>query len=224
MPPSFWNFLRRRFQTAAFTLHKRADNNEGTPIFSLAVREMHPSFPKVMKHYSYQERFKQLYAKSVELYKSGNMDKSAWFDADELRFIEENGWRVQDFFDYGEDQVHGGEPTYEIAQSIEQVRRDYFLHMQKGVASENRIEASSLPGKPETLDGITWLPRIIQKATGKLKGELCEEIMYCCGGDRNFLQTHDIHPAEFLRLVWANMDNHQAIVDFVKERSPLAQA
>lgn len=177
-----------------------------------------------MKHYTYQDTFKNLYAKSVELYRSGKMDKSTWFDSDELAFIAENGWRVQDFFDYGEDQVHGGEPTYEIAQSIEQVRRDYFLHIQKSVASENRIEASSLPGKPESLDGIQWLPRIIQKAKGKLQGELCEEIMYCCGGDRHFLQTHDIHPAEFLRLVWANMDNTQAIVDFVKSRSPLAQA
>lgn len=175
-----------------------------------------------MKHYSYQEIFKNLYAKSVELYRAGNTDKSTWFDAKELEFIEQNGWRVQDFFDYGEDQAHGGEPSYEIAQSIEQVRRDYFLHIQKGNPSERRIESASLPGKPESLGGIQWLPRIIQKAIGKLRGELGDEIMYCCGGDRNFLQTHDIHPAEFLRLVWANRDDHQEIVDFVKARSPIA--
>ncbi len=176
-----------------------------------------------MEHYTYQDTFKKLYAKSVELYQSGNTDKSSWFDADELAFIAANGWRVQDFFDYGEDQVHGGEPSYEIAQSIEQVRRDYFLHIQKSSASAVRIEASSLPSKTDSIEDIVWLPRIIEKAKGKLKGELCEEIMYCCGGDRNFLKTHDIHPAEFLRLVWANMDNTQAIVDFVKQRSPLAQ-
>lgn len=177
-----------------------------------------------MEHYNYQDTFKKLYDKSVELYKSGKMDKDSWFDAEELTFISSNGWRVQDFFDYGEDQVHGGEPSYEIAQSIEQARRDYFLHVQNGVPSNQQIEASSLPPKPEELQGIAWLPRIIQKATGKLKGELCEEIMYCCGGDRNFLQTHDIHPAEFLRLVWANMENHQAIVDFVKSRSSVVTA
>ncbi|MBC2604637.1 DUF5069 domain-containing protein [Pelagicoccus albus] len=177
-----------------------------------------------MEHYNYQDTFKKLYDKSVELYRSGNTDKNSWFDSDELAFIAANGWRVQDFFDYGEDQVHGGVPSYEIAQSIEQARRDYFLHVQKSVSSTNVIEASSLPPKPEAVEGIEWLPRIIQKAIGKLKGELCEEIMYCCGGDRNFLTTHDIHPAEFLRLVWANMDNHQAIVDFVKARSPLVNA
>ncbi|EDY84565.1 hypothetical protein VDG1235_4196 [Verrucomicrobiia bacterium DG1235] len=192
--------------------------------FDLEVATEYHSYSQGMRHYTYQDSFKKLYAKSVELYRSGNMDKSSWFDANELAFIAENGWRVQDFFDYGEDQVHGGEPSYEIAQSIEQVRRDYFLHIQKSNTSEHRIEAAALPPKPEAVDGIEWLPRIIQKAIGKLKGELCEEIMYCCGGDRNFLQTHDIHPAEFLRLVWANMDNHQAIIDFVKSRSPIVKS
>lgn len=177
-----------------------------------------------MENYNYQETFKKLYVKSVELYRSGKLDKSTWFNAEELAFLESNGWRVQDFYDYGEDQVHGGEPSYEIAQSIEQVRRDYFLHIQNGVASAHRIETASLPPKPEAVDGIEWLPRIIQKAIGKLKGELSEDIMYCCGGDRNFLKTHDIHPAEFLRLVWAKMDDTQAIVDFVKNRSPLVNA
>lgn len=175
-----------------------------------------------MKHYNYQDSFKKLYDKSVELYKSGNTDKSTWFNDSEIEFIKANGWRVQDFFDYGEDQVHGEQPTYEIAQSIEQVRRDYFLHMQNGVPSKNTVEAESLPPKTEELEGIVWLPRIIQKALGKIKGEICEEIMYCCGGDRKFLQTHDIHPAEFLRLVWANEDKPEAIVDFVKSRSPSA--
>lgn len=174
-----------------------------------------------MKHYAYQERFKKLYEKSVDLYRSGNTDKQSWFDADELAFISENGWRAQDFFDYGEDQVREGEPSYEIAQSVEQVRRDYFLHEQGGAVSSQRLETDSLPSKKAEVEGIVWLPRIIQKAIGKLKGELCDEIMYCCGGDRHFLKTHDIHPAEFLRLVWAKMDDPQAIVNFVHQRSSL---
>ncbi|MDQ8203663.1 hypothetical protein [Pelagicoccus sp. SDUM812003] len=173
-----------------------------------------------MTHYHYQDRFKKLYQKSVELYRSGNTNKASWFDAEELAFIKANGWRVQDFFDYGEDQATGGEPSYEIAQSIEQARRDYFLHMQNGKRSGKTIDASELPPKDAEMDGIVWLPRIIQKAIGKLRGELCEDIMYCCGGDRHFLQTHDIHPAEFLRLVWAKVDEPEAIVDFVKTRSP----
>ena len=39
--------------------------------------------------------------------------------------------------------------------------------------------------------------------------------MYSCGGDRNFFRTHDIHPAEFLTLVWRNGDNDAATIDWV---------
>ena len=173
-----------------------------------------------MEHYHYQDRFKALYLKALDLYRKGNQKKSTYFDADELAFINANGWRVQDFFDYAEDAVHGDEPSYEIAQSIEQVRREYFIHVQNGEPSSHRVSAASLPAKRDSLEGIEWLPRIIPKAIGKLKGELPDEIMYCCGGDRNFLQTHDIHPAEFLRLVWAKADDPAAIAAFVKSRTP----
>lgn len=172
-----------------------------------------------MTHYNYQEGFKKLYDKSVLHYRAGNKDKESWFDDEELAFIAGNGWRVQDFFDYAEDSVQEGEPSYEIAQSIEQARREYFLHMQNGEQSQHRVSADDLPGKKEQLGGFEWLPRIIPKAAGKLKGELPEDTMYCCGGDRNFLSKHDIHPSEFLRVVWANMDDHDAILQFVKDRS-----
>ncbi len=177
-----------------------------------------------MKHYDYQDRFKELYDKSVQRFRAGETDASKWFDEDEQAFIAANGWRLQDFFDYAEDNVGPGEPSYEIAQSIEQVRRDYFLHMQNGVPSANKLSPDELPPKPAALDGIEWLPRIIAKAKGKITGELCDDIMYSCGGDRKFLKTHDIHPAEFLRVVWANMENDQGIIDFVKKRSSAVPA
>lgn len=175
-----------------------------------------------MRHYDYQARFKRLYDKAVRLYGQGNRDRASYFDADELSFIAANGWRVQDFYDYAEDFVSGEEPSYEIAQSIEQARREYFLHVQDSQASDRRISVADLPAKSEAIDGIEWLPRIVQKAIGKLKGELPDEIMYCCGGDRRFLKTHDLHPSEFLRAVWANLDDLDGVVKFVKERSHAA--
>lgn len=175
-----------------------------------------------MRHYNYQDTFKTIYNKSLELFRAGNTDKNTWFDQNERSFIAANGWRLQDFFDYAEDQDREDAPSYEIAQSIEQVRRDYFLHVQDGVASPERVEPASLPSKTASLEGIDWLPRIIAKAIGKLKGELADEIMYGCGGDRHFLQSHEIHPAEFLRLVWANTDEPLKIAAFVKKRSPLS--
>jgi len=42
--------------------------------------------------------------------------------------------------------------------------------------------------------------------------------MYSCGGDRAFFQEHNIHPAEFLSLVWRNENNDAAIVDWVLHR------
>jgi hypothetical protein len=42
--------------------------------------------------------------------------------------------------------------------------------------------------------------------------------MYCCGGDRAFLSKHDIHPADFLRVVWAAGDDDQKILEHVKSR------
>ncbi len=177
-----------------------------------------------MIHYNYQETFKRLYDKALEQYRGGNKNKSTYFNAEEARLIAANGWRVQDFFDYAEDALSEGEPSYEIAQSIEQARREYFLHVQNGVASPKRLSVADLPSKRDAIDGIEWLPRIIPKAIGKLKGELPDEIMYCCGGDRHFLQTHDIHPGEFLRLVWSKMDDPAAIAAFVKSRSPAVTA
>ena len=42
------------------------------------------------------------------------------------------------------------------------------------------------------------------------------EIMFGCGGDRAFLSEHKIHPADFLRAIWAAKGNTQRIVNFVK--------
>ncbi|MEM9159415.1 MAG: DUF5069 domain-containing protein [Verrucomicrobiota bacterium] len=172
-----------------------------------------------MSHYNYQDDFKRLYVKAVKLYGEGNYDKDSYFDQEELELIAANGWRVQDFFDYGEDFVRHGTPSYEVAQSIEQVRREYFIHEQKGIPSESTVTPDSLPEKSDEVEGIAWLPRIMPKAWGKIKGELDNDIMYGCGGDRNFLQTRDIHPAEFLRVAWKNIDNPKGIVEFVQSRS-----
>jgi hypothetical protein len=53
----------------------------------------------------------------------------------------------------------------------------------------------------------------------KLRGELPSSLMYCCGGDRKFLKAHDIMPAEFLALIWRNLDNDEATIDWVLKRS-----
>ena len=79
------------------------------------------------------------------------------------------------------------------------------------------LAEAEMPAKTDAVKGIEWLPRIIPKA--KLRGELPDSLMYCCSGDRRFFSDHDIHPAEFLSLVWRNEKNAAAIIDWVVKRT-----
>ena len=171
-----------------------------------------------MKHYDFADQFRALYDKAAKLYASGNTDQATYFTADEKAFLAANGITVQNMFDYAEDQQNYGEPGYDRALAIETVRRDYFLNVQGGKASTTVLDAAKMPAKTDAVRGIEWLPRLIPKTKAKLRGELPSSLMYSCGGDRNFFRTHDIHPAEFLTLVWRNGDNDEATIDWVAKR------
>jgi hypothetical protein len=135
-----------------------------------------------------------------------------------------NGLTAQHLYDYAEDQVAGGEPGYDRALGIELVRRDYFLNVQHGEASGAVLEEAALPPKTADVRGIAWLPRLLPKARAKLRGELPASLMYCCGGDRKFFKAHDILPSEFLGLVWRNLHDDEAVIEWVVTRSILAGA
>jgi len=172
-----------------------------------------------MKHYDFADKFRALYEKAVKLYAAGQTDKAAYFTASEQTFLAANGISVQAMYDYAEDHNNYGEPGYDRALAIETVRRDYFLNVQQGKPSTKVLDVDAMPAKTDAVKGIEWLPRIIPKAKAKLRGELPASLMYSCGGDRNFFKQHNIHPAEFLTLVWRNLDNDRAIVDWVVHRS-----
>jgi hypothetical protein len=172
-----------------------------------------------MQHYDFADKFRALYDKAVKQFAAGQRDQKAFFTADEQAFLVANGLTVQNLFDYAEDQTNYGEPGYDRALEIETVRRDYFLNVQQGKASATVIDAAKMPAKTDAVKGIEWLPRLIPKAKAKLRGELPSSLMYSCGGDRAFFKQHDILPAEFLTLVWRNLDNDAAIVDWVVKRS-----
>ncbi len=178
-----------------------------------------------MKHYEFQKNFRQIYDKAVSLYAKGQRDAGTYFTDDEKKFLAANGITPQHIYDYAEDQNNGSEPGYDIALSIELIRRDYFLNEQHAKASSTVLDESKLPPKTESVKGIEWLPRIIPKAKAKLRGELPASLMYSCGGDRRFFKTNDIEPAEFLAIVWRNLNNDAGIVDWVaKRKASLAAA
>ncbi len=75
---------------------------------------------------------------------------------------------------------------------------------------------AALPAKDAELEGIPWLPRLIDKAEAKLRGEMPADLMYDCGGDRQFFKKHDRHPADFLRVTWAAKGDARKILRYVR--------
>jgi hypothetical protein len=160
-----------------------------------------------------------IYDKAVSLYRGGRRDDATYFSPEEASFLASIGLKPINVYDYVEDFVSSGEPDWETYLLIAAVRRDYFIFEQKGVASREEIRANQLPARRAALHGIPWLPRIIKKARCFLEGDLCHDIMYSCGGDRHFLRKHELHPADFLRVVWASKGDDQKVLDFIRESS-----
>jgi hypothetical protein len=168
-------------------------------------------------NYNWAANFRELFEDGLEAYRRGVRDANVMFDAGQRQRLEEIGATPQEIFDFVEDNVLAGEPGFETALLITAVRREYFLSVQKGKRSARVIDMDQLPAKDAELGGIEWLPRIIEKARAKLRGEMPPDLMYSCGGDRAFLREHGMHAADFLREVWAAGDDVNRIVKFVKD-------
>ena len=162
-------------------------------------------------------RFAALHESCLARCLAGDSNWSSWFSADDLAFLAAIGCQPREFFDFIEDAVDFGEPALSTTLLIAAVRRDFFLVMQNGQPSDRRLEPDDLPAREDdSLGGIPWLARILAKARAKLRGELHPDIMYGCGGDRQFLARHGLHPADFLRAVWAAGDDDAKVLAWVR--------
>ncbi len=159
---------------------------------------------------------RRLHDQALTRYRAGERVPESFFTSEETAFLASIGLRPMHLYDFAEDFLAGGEPDWETTLLIVAARRDYFLREQGGRASTLEITEPQLPPRKAELGGIPWLPRIVEKARRFLAGELCREIMYCCGGDRNFLKSHRIHPADFLRVVWASRGDDAKVLAYVK--------
>lgn len=169
-----------------------------------------------MANYTWDQTFLELFDRCVTRYRAGDQDFTGYYSADDLAFLASIGYKPREFFDFVEDFAEAGTPSASSAVLIAAVRRDYFIHVQKGTWSSREMQADELPARDAELDGIPWLPRILQKARNKLRGENCPDIMFGCGGDRRFLSQHDLHPADFLRVVWSAGDRDERVLHFVR--------
>ena len=172
--------------------------------------------------YSWPTTFRQLFDRCVTQHRSGNTNQDSWYGAEDRAFLASIGYTGQEFFDFVDDHCrYGGDPSFETALLVAAARRDYFLVIQKGVPSTHIVKPETLPAKTAEVDGIVWLPRILVKARAKLRGEMDPDTMFGCGGDRMFLSKYNIHPADFLRVVWAAEDDDQKVIHYVKKSGAL---
>ena len=167
---------------------------------------------------TWDERFLDLFRRCLAEYEGGNHDYESYYGPGDLEFLRGIGYKPRELFDFVEDLADEGEPPESTALLVAAARRDYFLVVQEGVASGTEITAADLPTFGDELEGIPYLPRILRKARAKLRGELDPDLMYGCGGDRKFLREHgNLHPADFLRRVWAAGEDDGQVAAWVRE-------
>lgn len=169
----------------------------------------------------WNDTFLALFDRCVGKYQAGNRDFSTYFSPEDLDFLATIGCREREFFDFVEDFCEENTPSPSTALCIAAARRDYLHSVQKHLPEDGPdLTRDDIPSFGEVLEGIPYLPRILAKARAKLRGKLDPDLMYGCGGDRNFLQKHgNLHPADFLRRVWAAGDDDQKVLDWIARSS-----
>jgi hypothetical protein len=174
-------------------------------------------FVSSVDNYNWPRTLGELFEDGLEAYRAGKQEAQTMFNDPQREFLDAIGATAQEVFDFVEDTSLGGEPGLETTLLITAVRREYFFSVQKCQRSSRLIDMDKLPPKSAQLGGIEWLPRIIEKAQAKLRGEMPPDLMYGCGGDRAFLREHGIHAADFLREAWAAGNDTKRILDFVRK-------
>lgn len=167
----------------------------------------------------WNDTFLKLFDRCCAAYRSGNRNWQSYYSAPDREFLASIGCKQREFFDFVEDFCDEGVPSPTTALLVAAVRRDYFQVVQRGQASGHVLTRDGLPTFGDALGGVPYLPRILAKARAKLRGELDPDIMFGCGGDRSFLSRHgNLHPADFLRRVWAAGDDDQKVLDWLSPR------
>lgn len=151
---------------------------------------------------SWTQNFRTLHAHAVALYQQGQRGSDTFFDAAQTAELAAIGHTAQELYDFAEDAVKYSEPDADTALLIAAARRDYFLLVQGGQRTGHEIDMGTLPPKDAKVHDIPWLPRLSEKARAKLRGEMPADLMYGCGGDRNFFREWKLDAADFLRAAW----------------------
>ena len=165
----------------------------------------------------WKTEFRRIYDRGVAAWEADRKSPATMFTREDASFLATIGCTTQELFDFVDDGQRYGEPDYETTLAVAAIRREYFLKVMKGKSTGRVVSMDDLPPKAAEVDGIAWLPRLIVKARLKLRGEMPDDLMYGCGGDRPFLEEMNMDLPGFLKLVWESGDDDRSIIDGVKK-------
>lgn len=169
---------------------------------------------------TWDDKFLALFDRCTAAYQAGDKDFNQYYSPEDLEFLSAIGHQPREFFDFVEDYCDESVPSVSSALLIAAVRRDYFLTVQESIRSSAVLTRDEVPSFGEELAGISYLPRILAKGRAKLRGELHPDLMFGCGGDRNFLTKNGgLHPADFLRHLWAAGDDDQKVLAWIQRQA-----
>ncbi|MCW5558499.1 MAG: DUF5069 domain-containing protein [Verrucomicrobiae bacterium] len=174
-----------------------------------------------MKRNDWEGVFLDVFERGTAAWKAGRRSPETMFAAPDVAFLQTLGCSAQELFDFVDDAQRYGEPDAATALAVQAIRREYFLGVLGGKATGNVASMDDLPAKTDAVDGIPWLPRIIAKARLKLRGEMPADLMYGCGGDREFLRRVRMALPQFLELVRDSGADDRQIIEAVKRSARL---
>ena len=166
---------------------------------------------------AWQDEFRKVYDRGVAAWQEGRQSPATMFTAEDAAFLATIGCSTQELFDFVDDAQRYDDLDFDTALAVAAIRRDYFLEVMKGQSTGRKVSMDSLPAKSAEVDGIAWLPRLIVKARVKLRGEMPDDLMYGCAGDRPFLHGMNMTLPQFLKLVWDKGEDDRGIVETVKK-------
>ena len=164
----------------------------------------------------WKQEFRNVWDRGIAAWKAGRNSAQTMFSPADVAFLAGIGCTAQELFDFVDDSLGYDDLDFETALAVTAIRRSYFLDVMHGKTTGRIVAMSELPPKFAEVDGIAWLPRLIEKARAKLRGEMNPDLMYGCAGDRPFLRSHRMTLPQFLQLVRDKGDDDRAIVDAVK--------
>ena len=118
---------------------------------------------------SWEAEFRAVYDRGVQAWKSGRRSPASMFEPADVQFLASIGCTAQELFDFVDDFQVYGEPGFETVHAVQAIRRDYFLNTLGAKSTGRTASMEQLPPKAASVEGIPWLPRVIEKARLKLE-------------------------------------------------------